>query len=421
VVEYLRFVSLAMVSGHVVTPSEQVDQAWHLHLTYTRSYWLRLCEEVLGRPLHHGPTRGGEAESRKYVEQYERTLRSYEEIFGVRPPADIWPKAEIRFGRDLLAVRLNPSDYWMIPRIRLRIPGWRLVSWLLTLFSVSVLISPLVSGAVESQNIVLGDQAFGLLHQLMQASSSASESKIDEMIMPAILMSAWLSEFLVRRVLGVMDNRQGNGLQGFDLEAEVSGISRAEVAMLRKRTPRLIEAALVDLVASRRCHIVEEKTIELMTESDEVPELDGQTDGDEDVDEGVSDPTADETWNSITAAVLNCLPLEKKSGPGRVQLSPEFAVLAREVQVNLERRRLMTADPYQWGRILGWGTEWVVLLAGGCLLCGAGGNPVWFGPDWHLGIACDTGGSDWAGDLAGNQAWCAEVVSSGDGARHCCS
>ena len=171
VVEYLRFVGLAMVSGHVVTPSEQVDQAWHLHLTYTRSYWLRLCEEVLGRPLHHGPTRGGEAESRKYVEQYERTLRSYEEIFGVRPPADIWPKAEIRFGRDLLAVRLNPRDYWMIPRIRLRLPGWRLVSWLLTLFSVSVLIVPPVSGAVESQHFVLGEQAFGLLHQLMQAWS----------------------------------------------------------------------------------------------------------------------------------------------------------------------------------------------------------------------------------------------------------
>ena len=31
--EYKKFVYLAMVAGHPVTPSEQVDQAWHLHLT----------------------------------------------------------------------------------------------------------------------------------------------------------------------------------------------------------------------------------------------------------------------------------------------------------------------------------------------------------------------------------------------------
>ena len=57
--EYKRFVFLAMTAGHEVTPSDEVDQAWHLHLTYTRSYWGGLCGEVLGRPLHHGPTKGG--------------------------------------------------------------------------------------------------------------------------------------------------------------------------------------------------------------------------------------------------------------------------------------------------------------------------------------------------------------------------
>ncbi|MEK6230809.1 MAG: hypothetical protein N2A42_03075 [Luteolibacter sp.] len=33
--EYKRFVALAMLAGHPVTPSEEVDQAWHLHLVYT--------------------------------------------------------------------------------------------------------------------------------------------------------------------------------------------------------------------------------------------------------------------------------------------------------------------------------------------------------------------------------------------------
>ena len=48
--EYKRFLFLAMTAGHPVTPSETVDQVWHLHLTYTQSYWNSLCEDVLGRP-----------------------------------------------------------------------------------------------------------------------------------------------------------------------------------------------------------------------------------------------------------------------------------------------------------------------------------------------------------------------------------
>ncbi len=45
--EYKRFLYLAKSAGHPVTPSDQVDQAWHLHLCYTRSYWNELCANVL--------------------------------------------------------------------------------------------------------------------------------------------------------------------------------------------------------------------------------------------------------------------------------------------------------------------------------------------------------------------------------------
>ena len=76
VAEYRRFVCLAMTAGHTVVPSEQVDQAWHLHLTYTRSYWERMCGDLLGRPLHHGPTRGGTQEAAKFHDWYGRTLDS---------------------------------------------------------------------------------------------------------------------------------------------------------------------------------------------------------------------------------------------------------------------------------------------------------------------------------------------------------
>lgn len=47
ILEYKKFIFLAAVCNHHVTPSDQVDQAWHLHLLYTRSYWNELCGGIL--------------------------------------------------------------------------------------------------------------------------------------------------------------------------------------------------------------------------------------------------------------------------------------------------------------------------------------------------------------------------------------
>ena len=120
--EYKRFMFLAVVAGHPVTPSDQVDQVWHLHLLYTRSYWDRFCGEVLGRPVHHGPTKGGTQESSKFEQWYERTLASYRTVFG-EPPSDLWPPPEMRFGEDLCYVRVNTARNHVIPRARLRRAG----------------------------------------------------------------------------------------------------------------------------------------------------------------------------------------------------------------------------------------------------------------------------------------------------------
>ena len=106
--EYRRFCYLACTAGHEVTPSDQVDQAWHLHLTYSRDYWQQFCPQVLGRDLHHGPTAGGAAEGARYFEQYAQTLRSYEAAFGP-PPRDIWSNAALRFGQHTRAFRVLPD------------------------------------------------------------------------------------------------------------------------------------------------------------------------------------------------------------------------------------------------------------------------------------------------------------------------
>ena len=116
ILEYKRFCYLAVTAGHEVTPSDAVDQAWHLHLAYTRDYWERFCPDVLGAPLHHGPTAGGDTERARYYDQYARTLQSYEAAFGKPPPEDIWPPARRRFWVDPKAFRVNPADAIVVRR-----------------------------------------------------------------------------------------------------------------------------------------------------------------------------------------------------------------------------------------------------------------------------------------------------------------
>ncbi|MFA6117056.1 MAG: hypothetical protein WC729_23865 [Sphingomonas sp.] len=114
--EYKKFCFLAVTGETEVTPSDAVDQAWHLHLTYSRDYWERFCPEVLGRPLHHGPTAGGAGERGRFFDQYAETLKRYERVFGDAPPPDIWPGGARRLIDDPKARRVHPRDAFIIPR-----------------------------------------------------------------------------------------------------------------------------------------------------------------------------------------------------------------------------------------------------------------------------------------------------------------
>jgi len=118
ILEYKRFCYLARKAapGEHVTPSDAVDQAWHLHLTYSRDYWQTYCPDVLGADLHHGPTAGGQVERARYYDQYAATLKAYEAAFGEAPPADIWPNAHRRFEMDPRSFRVNPADVHILTR-----------------------------------------------------------------------------------------------------------------------------------------------------------------------------------------------------------------------------------------------------------------------------------------------------------------
>jgi hypothetical protein len=112
--EYQRFLYLAATAERPITPSDQVDQVWHLHLTYSRHYWDVLCGKILGKPLHHGPTAGGEQEDARYADQYATTLNRYRQTFGEAPPADIWPASQTRFGTRYR--RVEVGKHWMVPK-----------------------------------------------------------------------------------------------------------------------------------------------------------------------------------------------------------------------------------------------------------------------------------------------------------------
>ena len=114
--EYKRFCFLAMTAGHEVTPSDGVDQVWHLHLTYSRDYWQVFCPLVLGADLHHGPTQGGRAARARYYRQYADTLAAYETALATPAPADIWPAARQRFVTDPRGVRVNACDVIVLKR-----------------------------------------------------------------------------------------------------------------------------------------------------------------------------------------------------------------------------------------------------------------------------------------------------------------
>lgn len=89
--EYRKFIFLCCVSKQQISPSPNVDLAWHLHLTYTRSYWTDLCENTIKRDLHHDPTEGGSEEDRKFKGLYHDTLELYRTYFSFDAPESVWP------------------------------------------------------------------------------------------------------------------------------------------------------------------------------------------------------------------------------------------------------------------------------------------------------------------------------------------
>ncbi|WP_185965601.1 glycine-rich domain-containing protein [Flavobacterium zepuense] len=128
IAEYKRFIYLCCISPTGVTPSDPVDQAWHLHLTYTKSYWNNLCRGTMGQEIHHNPTKGGSEERQKFSTYYKGLHELYLENFGTPPPPDIWHDSITRFS-DIDFQRVNLQRYWLIkkPSAKIRSVAFELI------------------------------------------------------------------------------------------------------------------------------------------------------------------------------------------------------------------------------------------------------------------------------------------------------
>ncbi|OQP47788.1 hypothetical protein A4H97_30975 [Niastella yeongjuensis] len=126
--EYRKFLFLCCISPNGASPSQVVDEAWHLHLTYTKSYWIDLCKNTLNKDIHHHPSRGGDEEDHKHHDWYAETLLLYESVFGSPPPDDIWPP---------------PQN-----ELPIREPAWHIRNEVLVLI-VTLLSLPLIASAIQ--------------------------------------------------------------------------------------------------------------------------------------------------------------------------------------------------------------------------------------------------------------------------------
>jgi hypothetical protein len=115
VAEYRRFCFLAVTSPTPMTPSEEIDEVWHLHLIYSRDYWDIWCGRVLQAKLHHKPTQGGPAEGSRFRTQYALTLARYEGFFGP-PDARFWPGTQRRFRAAPRFRTVDADRAWVLTR-----------------------------------------------------------------------------------------------------------------------------------------------------------------------------------------------------------------------------------------------------------------------------------------------------------------
>lgn len=82
--EAKRMLYLYSLTKIGVSPSDEIDNAWHEMILFTRFY--KEFSEFIGVFVHHDPT-PGQPDGGK---SYQRTLENYRQTFDIEPDSNYW-------------------------------------------------------------------------------------------------------------------------------------------------------------------------------------------------------------------------------------------------------------------------------------------------------------------------------------------
>ena len=149
--EYKKFIFLCTVTKSMITPSHYVDLAWHLHLIYTKSYWVDLCQNTIGWQMHHTPTEGGKQQMNKFDNCYSDALDLYKTYFS-SPPQNVWQSQQKRF--KISTKNIETDKNWVIPKPNLNMSSVRFAGVVIVIFLSLFLYSCESSSSLSNLNYI---------------------------------------------------------------------------------------------------------------------------------------------------------------------------------------------------------------------------------------------------------------------------
>ncbi len=167
ILEYKKFIFLCAVLPNDVSPSKLVDITWHLHLTYTKSYWDDLCSDLLNKKIHHSPSQGNSKETKELSKSFEYTLEMYKHYFGQNPPDDIWNNLKRKEKIQLKSI--DTSIYWIFKKPNFQFSSTAFQSLFIISFSLFFL------GCSSPQDYII--IAIGIFLFIFGAINSSSRNR----------------------------------------------------------------------------------------------------------------------------------------------------------------------------------------------------------------------------------------------------
>jgi hypothetical protein len=139
--EYKKFIYLCCLNDKNLSPSDAVDQAWHLHLLYSKEYWNKFCPDVLEQELHHRPSQGGDKEVSYHQQGYEKLQKLYFEEFKMMPSKEVWPEYASMFSDEIHMARINIRDYWFFLLPKARVPQFIIFLFVMLFLTACLLVN----------------------------------------------------------------------------------------------------------------------------------------------------------------------------------------------------------------------------------------------------------------------------------------